>query len=419
MRQVFLPMSYIYSKRFTYPPTPLTDPLRLELYTTAYDSIVYSAHRNTIAPTDNYHSKSWLLNTLNWGLVNIWQPYLRADTVSKNAEAWVYELIQMEDENTDFACLGPVNAPMNLLACYIAEGGHSYAVKRHRERLQDYLWMNHEGMMANGTNGVQTWDTSFLIQAVTEAGLTQEPKWKGMLLKALEFLEDQQIRVSCRDQEKCYRHQRKGAWAFSTKAQGYTVSDCTAEAMKSVMLLQDTPGFPTLVSDERLEQAADVLLSMQNATGGFASYELRRGSEYLEYLNAAEVFGRIMVEYDYPECTTAVVTALKLFSERYPKYRTGDIARDLEGALGYIRKAQRKDGSWYGSWGICFTYAGMFALESLKCVGETYENSERVKRGCNFLLEKQMDDGGWGESYKVCSLISGSSLGASAAARKD
>jgi lanosterol synthase len=256
-------------------------------------------------------------------------------------------------------------------------------------------------MMANGTNGVQTWDTAFLIQAVTEAGLTQEPKWKQMLLKALEFLEDQQIRVNCRDQDKCYRHQRKGAWAFSTKAQGYTVSDCTAEAMKSVILLQDTPGFPTLVSDERLEQAADVLLSLQNATGGFASYEPRRGSETLEYINAAEVFGRIMVEYDYPECTTAVVTALRLFSKRYPDYRSDDIARVLDGALGYIRKAQRKDGSWYGSWGICFTYAGMFALESLQCVGETYENSEMVKRGCDFLLEKQMDDGGWGESYKV------------------
>jgi lanosterol synthase len=44
----------------------------------------------------------------------------------------------------------------------------------------------------------------------------------------------------------------------------------------------------------------------------------------------------------------------------------------------------------------------MFALESLALAGETYGTSSRVKRACEFLLSKQMSDGGWGESYKVC-----------------
>jgi lanosterol synthase len=70
-------------------------------------------------------------------------------------------------------------------------------------------------------------------------------------------------------------------------------------------------------------------------------------------------------------------------------------------AIKYIHKAQRADGSYLGSWGVCFTYATMFALESLALNDETYETSERVRRACNFLLSKQMADGGWGESYKV------------------
>ena len=37
--------------------------------------------------------------------------------------------------------------------------------------------------------------------------------------------------------------------------------------------------------------AVDVLLSLQNSNGGFASYELIRGPQWLEALNAAEVFG--------------------------------------------------------------------------------------------------------------------------------
>ena len=318
------------------------------------------------------------------------------------AEDWTFSLIQREDENTDFADLAPVSAPMNLVACYIREGPGSHSVQRHRERLPEYLWMKNEGMLVNGTNGVQTWDTSWLVQAVAEAGLASDREWKPMLMKALSFLDDQQIRQNCREQAICYRQQRKGAWAFSTKLQGYTVSDTTSEALKAVLMLQYTPGYPNLVSNDRIRDAIDTLLTMQNASGGFASYEPTRGSQYLEYLNAAEVFGRIMVEYDYPECSTAVVTALRLFSKHDPQYRKSDISKALEEALRYIRNAQRKDGSWYGSWGICFTYAGMFALESLASVGEGYDNSPRVKTACKFLVGKQRDDGGWGESYKSC-----------------
>ena len=404
MRQVFLPMSYIYSKRFVYPLTPLTRQLREELYTQPFSSIKFAAHRNTISPTDDYHPKTLVLRLIFWFLVNIWIPYLRPRSLKQHAEAWTFDLISREDENTDFANLGPVNSPMNLLACYLQDGPESYSVQRHRERLPDFLWMKAEGMLMNGTNGVQTWDTSFLIQAVYEAGLATDPEWKPMLVKALEFIDDQQIRENCREQGVCYRQQRKGAWAFSTREQGYTVSDCTSEALKAILMLQSLPSYPKLVSDERMRDAIDTLLTMQNAhSGGFSSYEPQRGSEYLEYLNAAEVFGRIMVEYDYPECTTAVVTALRLFSTTQDiEYRKDDIRWALERALKYIRNAQRPDGSWYGSWGICFTYAGMFALESLASVGETYTSSARVRRACNFFFSKQNPDGGWGESYKSC-----------------
>ncbi len=401
MRQVFLPMSYIWSKRFTYRRTPLTLQLRKELFTQPWESIKWSSHRDTVSPRDNYHPKGTLLNAVNWLLVNVWNPYLRYNALVKRAEDWAFKLIEMEDANTDYSCLASVNAPMNLVACYVREGPDAYSVKRHRERMEDYLWVNFEGLFMNGTNGVQVWDTAFLIQSVMVAGLAEDPKWKPMLVKALEFLEDQQIRENVKDQSMCYRQQRKGGWAFSNKDQGYAVSDCVSEGLKAVILLQRTPGFPTLLSDQRIYDAIDTLLTYQNPSGGCASYEPTRGSKYLEILNAAEVFGRIMIEYDYPECTTAVVTALSLFSKHYPDYRAADIKIFKEKAIKYIRTAQNPDGSWYGSWGICFTYAGMFALESLASIGETYQNSEHVRKGCDFFISKQRSDGGWSESYKV------------------
>ncbi|KAL2863488.1 terpene cyclase/mutase family protein [Aspergillus lucknowensis] len=399
MRQVFLPMSYLWSKKFTHPLDPLTKQLRQELYTQPYDSINFASHRNSIHKADNYYPKTWLLNTLNSLLVNVWNPILRISAVVKRAEDWTWELICMEDQNTDYAGLGPVSNPMNMVACYVHDGPDSYSVRRHRERLNDYMWMKGEGMLMNGTNGVQVWDTAFITQAIVVAGFADDPKWRPMLSKALEFLDAHQLRENVPDQDKCYRQHRKGAWPFSNKTQGYTVSDCTAEGLRSTIQLQEMHNFPALISEQRLKDSVDCLLLMQNPSGGFTEYETTRGSPKIEWLNAAEVFGGIMIGYDYPECTTASVTALSLFSKFYPNYRADEIKAAKEKAVKYIKRVQRADGSWYGSWGICFTYAALFALESLASIGEKYETSEFSRRGCDFLISKQKEDGGWGESY--------------------
>jgi len=222
-----------------------------------------------------------------------------------------------------------------------------------------------------------------------------------MLIKALEFLDDQQIREDVDDRELCYRQYRKGAWAFSNKAQGYAVCDCISEALKSVILLQKTPGYPQLLEDQRLFDAVDTLLTYQNASGACSSYEPTRGSELLEMLNAAEVFGKIMVEYDYVECTTAVITALKLFGKYWPEYRANEIKGFIGRAFKWIKSHQNADGSFYGNWAICYTYATMFALESFHSMGEHYGNSSHAKKACDFLVSRQRADGGWSESYKV------------------
>ena len=429
MRMVFLPMSFAWSKKWVYSKAdsdPVVRQLRQELFTVPHADIKWSRHRNDISVMDNYHPKSWVLNLINYFLVLIWIPFLRFSWLVERAERWTWNLIRIEDQNSDYADLAPVNAAMNMLCCFIQEGPDAESVRAHRDRILDFFWLSECGMMMNGTNGVQTWDTAFIIQALYAAGLATKPEYYDMLLKALEFLEDQQFVDHCvgyttssvysnpptykTGPETGYRQPRRGAWAFSNRTQGYVVSDCTSEALKSIIILQTLGNptqpsenmFPTLLSEERQKWAVDIILTMQNASGGVASYEPRRGSEYLEFLNAAEVFGRIMVEYDYPECTTACLTALHQFREVYPHYRTKEIHKFMTRAVQWIRSNQRQDGSWYGSWGICFTYAGMFALESLATQGETHANSERVRRACQFFLDRQNEDGGWGESYKSC-----------------
>ncbi|KAJ5241114.1 Lanosterol synthase [Penicillium citrinum] len=399
IRQVFLPLSYIWSKKWSMPLNDLTKQLREELYTQPYDSIDFASHRNSIHDADNYYPKTWVLNGINEILVRFYNPFFRVGPIVRRSEEWVWDLICMEDQNTDYAGVGPVSNPLNMISCYIHDGPDSETVRRHAYRLHDYMWVKHEGMLANGTNGVQVWDTTFATQAVVIAGLADDPKWRPMLTKALEFIEDHQLRENVPRQDECYRQHRKGAWPFSTKVQGYTVSDCTAEGLRSTLQLQEMHGFPQLISLDRLKDSVDCLLLLQNPSGGFSEYESTRASPKIECLNAAEVFGGIMISYDHPECTTASVTALSLFSKFYPDYRADEIRAAKEKAVKCIKRMQRDDGSWYGSWGICFTYAAMFALESLASIGETYDKSENSHRGCEFLISKQQEDGGWGESY--------------------
>lgn len=398
-RMVYLPMGYLYGARFRAPLTPLLSELRAELYVEPYESIDWPRQRNHVAQVDLYAPHTRVVDALfsALGVYESWAPSAVRTRGMKKA----YELVVKEDENTSYQCLGPVNKMLNMVVRYAVDGVGSGALARHREKVKDFAWMGAEGLMMTGTNGSQLWDTSFLAQAACEARLASTPAFRPLCERVLAWLDACQIRENPRYYRTAYRFATKGAWPFSTAEQGYTVSDCTAEGLKAVLMLQEESGLPPRVSRERMHDTIDLLLSMQNPGGGYASYETINGPALTEWLNPAEVFGNIMVEYAYPECTTSVVTALRMF-QRYSDYRSADIDATVARAVRYILRVQRADGSWYGSWAICFTYAAMFALESLHHAGLTYENSEPVRRACGFLLAHQAADGGWGESYLSC-----------------
>ncbi|XP_035306416.1 lanosterol synthase isoform X2 [Cricetulus griseus] len=245
-----------------------------------------------------------------------------------------------------------------------------------------------------------------LVQSLRQAGAHHRPEFLPCLQKAHEFLRLSQVPDNFPDYQKYYRQMHKGGFPFSTLDCGWIVADCTAEGLKSVLLLQkQCPSIREHVPRERLCDAVDVLLSMRNSDGGFATYETKRGGHLLELLNPSEVFGDIMIDYTYVECTSAVMQALKHFHEHYPDHRAAEIRETLKQGLEFCRKQQRADGSWEGSWGVCFTYGTWFGLEAFACMGHTYQDGSaraEVSQACNFLLSQQMADGGWGEDFESC-----------------
>ncbi|MBK6846169.1 MAG: terpene cyclase/mutase family protein [Proteobacteria bacterium] len=396
-RAVYLPMSYLYGRRFVAPPTQLVAELRDELFTRPWDALDWSALREQVASGDLYRAPSSALR----GLQRVLALHERrpSSLLRQRALAFVLDQVRREDESTGYLTIGPVSKALHLVVVWLADPA-SAAFQRHLERLDDYLWDGADGMKMQGYNGSQLWDTAFAMQALLESGLAAQPgPLREVLQRAYRFLDANQVRQDVPERERHFRDATAGMWPFSTAEQGWTVSDCTGEGLKVALRCASWVERP--IGDDRLRLAVDRLLEQQNADGGWSEYERARGPAWLERLNPAEVFGDIMVGHSYVECTSACVQGLVLHRRERPGYRAAELTRAVARGAEWIGRRQRADGSWYGGWGICFTYGTWFGVEGLLAAGES-PASPAITRACDFLLGKQRADGGWGESYRSC-----------------
>ncbi|XP_067301195.1 lanosterol synthase isoform X2 [Pseudorasbora parva] len=323
-RQVYLPMSYCYAVRLSADEDPLVLSLRQELYVQDYSTIDWPAQRNNIAACDLYTPHSTFL-TIAYLILNVYEAH-HSTMLREKAVKELYDHIKADDRFTKCISIGPISKTINMLVRWYVDGPMSPVFQEHVSRIPDYLWMGLDGMKMQGTNGSQLWDTTFAVQAFLEAGAQDIPRFTECLTQAHHFLDLTQIKDNPPEYEKYYRQMNKGGFPFSTRDCGWIVADCTAEGLKSVMLLQEQCSFlKENIPTERLFDAVNVLLSMRNPDGGFATYETKRGGKLLELLNPSEVFGDIMIDYTYVECTSAVMQALKHFHSIYPEHRAGEI----------------------------------------------------------------------------------------------
>ncbi|RYE82991.1 MAG: hypothetical protein EOO65_04635 [Methanosarcinales archaeon] len=80
-----------------------------------------------------------------------------------------------------------------------------------------------------------------------------------------------------------------------------------------------------------------------------------------------------------------------------------EVQHAIDRGLQFVRDQQRDDGSWYGSWAVCFTYGCWFGVEAIVAAGDPRgKDAMALAKVCSFLLSKQRADGGWGESYLSC-----------------
>lgn len=401
-RLVYMPMSYLYGKRFVGPITGLILSLREEIHVQPYNKVQWAKWRHICAKEDLYYPHPFVQNLL-WDSLNMFlEPVLTRWPMSKlrqKALQVTMKHIHYEDENSRYITIGCIEKSLCMLSCWV-EDPNSDAFKKHIARVQDYLWVAEDGMRMQSF-GSQNWDTGFAMNGLIASNLHEEI-WET-LRKGHDYVKQSQIKDNpSGDFKSMHRHISKGSWAFSDQDHGWQVSDCTAEGLMVCLLMSQMPSEhvgPPMEAD-RLYDSVNILLSLQSKNGGLAAWEPVTAPEWLEVINPTEFFQDTVIEHEYVECTASAIVALVYFKKQYPGHRKKEIDVFIAKATSYLEKTQMDDGSWYGNWGICFIYGTWFALRGLAAVGMNCKNSKTVRKACDFLLAKQLQSGGWGESYR-------------------
>ena len=393
-RQVYLPMAWLYGKRAAIAEDELVARLRQELYPFDFDRIDWHQHRDTLAANDLYRATTPVLAAANRAL-SLYERFasrpLRARALDE-----VFAHVVYEDEVTGYLDIGPVNKVLNAFVHYF-ENPDGTAFRRAFEACDAYLWQGPDGIKMQGYNSSKLWDTAFAVHAIVIAPDAEE--YESTLERAHAYIRENQILADVPDAARHYRHASRGGWPFSSREHGWPITDCTAEALKAVLSLDGR--FEPTVPHALLCEAVRLLLSWQNPDGGFPTYERQRAGGWLELLNPSQVFGDIMVDYSYVECTSACIQALTHARGRFGNQLDRAIDRSEERAVDFLRARQRADGSFEGSWGVCFTYGTWFGVSGL--LSAKIDGSDpAIERACRFLLEKQRSCGGWGEHGDSC-----------------
>ena len=400
-RMVYLPMAYCQAHRIQVPENDLILSLRKEIYNEDFDTINWAKQRNRVCEKDCYTRQSPILKWMNL-FTNAFEKISPAWLRTKTSD-YLLKYINAEDAQTEYLDIGPVSKAINSICVWHAYGKESEQFKKHVARWYDYLWVAEDGMKMSGYNGSQLWDVAFTTRAMLESDLGQ--LFPETIKKSYQFIDSMQILAEHETHKEFFRHPMIGSWPFSTAEQGWPVADCTAEGISATLAIHKSGMLKAGISDTRIKQAVDVILSFQNKDGGWPTYELSRAPKWLEKLNPSEVFADIMIDYSWTECSSACLIALLEIVEHYPDYKQQEIHQAISRGLQFVVKQQKQDGSWYGGWAVCFTYATWFAVEALK-LGKDYidadSRSHAINKACQFLLDKQMSDGGWGETYESC-----------------
>ncbi len=222
------------------------------------------------------------------------------------------------------------------------------------------------------------WDTSLAMHAVLEADSVPN---KTIMEKAANWLVERQILDVIGDWGANARGVRPGGWAFQYWNDYYPDVDDTA-----VVVMALHRANPDRFS-KAIERGAEWIIGMQSGSGGWGAFDVDNEHHFLQHIPFAD-HGALL---DPPTSDVSARCLSMMAQLGYgPEFRA--VAR----AIGYLKREQETDGSWFGRWGNNYVYGTWSVLCALNAIGENMQ-APYIRKAVDWLKGRQRPDGGWGE----------------------
>jgi squalene-hopene/tetraprenyl-beta-curcumene cyclase len=220
------------------------------------------------------------------------------------------------------------------------------------------------------------WDTCLAVSALADAGL---PPDHEALQRAARWLLREEIA-----QRGDWAVRRPGlpagGWAFEFDNDWYPDVDDTAEV---VLALRRTERTPEL--DAAAKRGVAWTLGMESKAGGWGAFDADNVRGLMRKLPFCD-FGEV-IDPPSADVTAHVVELL-----------AGE-GLDTKSGVEWLLREQEADGSWFGRWGANYVYGTGHVLPALVAAGLPPDHAA-IRRGAAWLEGVQNDDGGWGEDLR-------------------
>ena len=295
------------------------------------------------------------------------------------AGAWMIE--RLPDSDGLSAILPAMANSVLALSCLGYGEGHPLVVEA-RAHLDGLLLRDENGLRMQPCVS-PVWDTVLATHALLQSAAADDPAAGPAVARAVEWLLGKQTR---KPGDWAVRNPvPPGGWYFEGRNEFYPDVDDTCMAL---MVLAQAPGGGA-AREQAARRGLVWMMGMQNDDGGWASFDKGNDKEWLTHVPFAD--HNAMIDPSTADITGRVLESLS----HYPEYGVRHPA--VVRALAFLRRDQTTEGCWYGRWGVNYLYGTWQVLRGVRAIGEDMD-ALYVRRAVRWLLGRQNEDGGWGES---------------------
>ncbi|MFB3777262.1 MAG: squalene--hopene cyclase [Bryobacteraceae bacterium] len=224
------------------------------------------------------------------------------------------------------------------------------------------------------------WDTAIAMFALSESGVAPSVA----LERAADWMLTKEVRRKG-DWSVMRPDVEPSGWYFEFANEFYPDIDDTAMVL---LALKGVKRSRPEAQEASIRRAVRWLLNMQSKDGGWAAFDVDNNWHPLSEVPFAD--HNAMLDPTCPDITGRVLEALCACG-------VNQSSAAIRRGVKYLVDTQEQDGSWYGRWGVDYIYGTFLALRGLRAAGES-DREAHILRAGEWLRSVQNADGGWGES---------------------